>query len=190
MRRSLNFFSMLPMALPGLVIGLAYIMFFNKTVINIFGLEIPNATHALYHTMLIMVLSNVMHMFSVTYVTACTALKKLDREYENVADSMSVPTRTLFLRVTLPLSITAIVEVAMYFFVNAMITVSAIVFLYAPSNKPAALSILNMDDNGDLAPAAAMALILMLMNIGIRLLFEFVSYLLRKRNERMRMQPA
>jgi iron(III) transport system permease protein len=175
LRRGLNFCAMLPMALPGLVIGLSYIMFFNKPALSVFGMELPNLLHPLYQTMLIMVLSNVIHMFSVTYVTATTALKKLDREYENVAASMAIPTRKLFTRVTLPLSMAAIVEVASYYFVNAMITVSAIVFLYSPSNKPASLTILNMDDNGDLAPAAAMALILLAMNIVTRFLFEFIS---------------
>jgi iron(III) transport system permease protein len=150
-------------------------MFFNKPELSVFGLSLPNLMHPLYQTMLIMVLSNVIHMFSVTYVTATTALKKLDREYENVAASMAIPTRKLFMHVTLPLSMAAIVEVASYYFVNAMITVSAIVFLYSPSNKPASLTILNMDDNGDLAPAAAMALILLAMNIVTRFLFEFIS---------------
>jgi len=181
LRSGLRFSAMLPMALPGLVIGLSYIMFFNKPSFDFFGLKIPNPLTVLYHTMLIMVLSNVAHMFSVTYVTATTALKKLDKEYENVAASMAVPVRRLFLNVTLPLCAVAVIEVAMYFFVNAMITVSAIVFLYSPNNKPASLSILNMDDNGDIAPASAMSLILLGMNIATRLIFEFASSMLSKR---------
>jgi len=74
----------------------------------------------------------------------------------------------------------------MYYFVNSMITVSAIVFLYAPDNKPASLAILNMDDNGDLAPAAAMALILFAMNIAVRGLFMAGAALASKRSQKWR----
>ena len=46
----------------------------------------------------------------------------------------------------------------MYLFVNAMTTVSAVVFLYSPETTLAAIAVLNMDDAGDVAPAAAMAM--------------------------------
>ena len=55
-----------------------------------------------------------------------------------------------------------VLDVAGYFFVNAMTTVSAVVFLYAPQTTLAAIAVLNMDDAGDVAPAAAMASLIML----------------------------
>ncbi|MDR1734249.1 MAG: putative 2-aminoethylphosphonate ABC transporter permease subunit [Oscillospiraceae bacterium] len=182
-RSSLRFCSMLPMALPGLVIGLSYIMFFNKTDFSFFGLSIPNPLHGLYRTVLIMILSNIVHMFAVTYVTATTSLKKLDKAYEDAAESMAVPPWKLFLRVTVPLSLTAVIEVATYFFVNAMITVSAIVFLYTPDNKPAALAILNMDDNADYAAASAMSICLLGMNLAARLGFDALKKRLAIKHE-------
>ena len=138
----------------------------------------------LYQTIALMVLANIVHMFSVTYVTATTALKKLDHEYENVAASMNVPFYRTFFRVTIPMSITAIMEIAVYFFVNSMVTVSALVFIYSAKTRPAAMAILSMDDNGDYAAAAAMSVIILLCNLGVRVLYEIALKTVLKRINR------
>lgn len=181
-----RFLSMMPMALPGLVLGLSYIMFFNKQWIDIpfINISVSNSFNSLYGTMAIMILCNVMHMYSVTFVTATTAVKTLDREYENVADSMSVPFWVVFFKVSLPMSMAAVFEIFMYYFVNSMVTVSAIVFLYNTTNKPAAIAILNMDDNGDYAAAAAMSILILLINIIMRLIYELVNIKLTKKVDR------
>ena len=181
-----RFFAMMPMALPGMVIGLAYVMFFNKTgfTIPLIGLVIPNPFHSLYRTLAIMVISNIVHMFSVTYITATTALKKLDSEYENVADSMAVPFYQVFLHVSMPMSLPAILEIIMYYFVNTMVTISALVFLYTVRNQPMALAILNMDENGDYAAAAAMSLVILLINVIVRSIYEIFNYICRWRAEK------
>jgi iron(III) transport system permease protein len=171
-RKMSHFLAMMPMALPGMVIGLSYIMFFNKPNFAVLGSEVSNPFTVLYQTLTIMVISNVVHMFSVTYVTATTALKKLDKEYENVSDSMNVPFYRTFLHITVPMSVTAIMEIVVYFFVNSMVTVSALVFLYSAKNRPAAMAILSMDDNGDYAAAAAMSVVILLCNIGVRVIYE------------------
>ncbi|MBP5453382.1 MAG: putative 2-aminoethylphosphonate ABC transporter permease subunit [Lachnospiraceae bacterium] len=172
-----RFFATMPMALPGLVLGLGYIMFFNKPWIEIpfLNIAIENGFYGLYQTLAIMVLCTVIHLFSVTFVTATAALKKLDREYENVAESMSVPFWVVCFKVTLPMCINAILEVFNYFFVNTMVTVSAVVFLYTAANKPASIAILNMDDNGDYAAAAAMSILIFLINIIVRTIYETVN---------------
>lgn len=186
MRKTTHFFSMMPMALPGMVIGLAYIMFFNKPYFDITFLEIriTNSFNVIYQTIWIMVIANIVHMFSATYITASTALKKLDKEYENVADSMNIPFYKVFFHVSLPMSITAVLEVILYFFLNSMTTVSALVFLYSAQAKPAALSIVSMEDNGDFESAAAMSLVIFACNICVRILYEIVNRTLVKRINR------
>lgn len=180
-RKVSHFLAMVPMALPGMVVGLAYIMFFNKPYFDIAGFRFDNSFSILYQTLAIMVIANIIHMFSVTYVTATTALKKLDKEYENVSDSMNIPFYRVFLHVTVPMSLPAILEIAVYYFVNSMVTVSAIVFLYTAQNRPAAMAILSMDDNGDYASAAAMAVIILLCNIAVRIIYEFAIKKVGKR---------
>ena len=102
------------------------------------------------------------HFFSVAHLTSLTALRQLDREYELVSESMGVPFWRTLWRVHLPVAMPTVLDVAGYFFVNAMATVSAVVFLYAPQTTLAAIAVLSMDDAGDVAPAAAMASLIML----------------------------
>lgn len=111
-------------------------------------------------------------------------MKKLDSEYENVADSMAVPFYQVFLHVSMPMSLPAILEIIMYYFVNTMVTISALVFLYTVRNQPMALAILNMDENGDYAAAAAMSLVILLINVIVRSIYEIFNYICRRRAEK------
>ncbi|WP_289500369.1 putative 2-aminoethylphosphonate ABC transporter permease subunit [Gloeocapsopsis sp. IPPAS B-1203] len=177
--RSINYFlSTIPLALPGLVLGLAYVFFFNSPYWNIPFIEeylLVNPFHWLYGTMGILVLCNIIHFYTVCFLTANTALKQIDPEFESVSASMSVPFYRTFWRVTAPLSLPAILEIGIYFFVNAMITISAIVFLYPPTLPVAAVAIVNMDDAGDTAAAAAMATLIVFTSIGVRILYWFFT---------------
>ena len=147
-RQWLHGVATLPMAVPGLALGLGYILFFNAA---------SNPLHVLYGSLGILALCSVAHFFSVAHITQLTALQQLDAEYERVADSMGVPFWTVLWRVHLPVCLPAVMQVAGYFFVNAMTTVSAVVFLYAPETSLASVAVLAMVDAGDIAPAAAMA---------------------------------
>src|SRR4029078_11634028 len=88
---------------------------------------------------------------------ATPALGKRDAEFENVSASLGVPFYRTFWRVTVPMALPSIVAISMYFFLNAMVTLSAVVFLVAPGTELAAVAVLLMDDAGDAAQAAAMS---------------------------------
>ena len=76
----------------------------------------------------------------------------------------------------------------MYLFVNAMTTVSAVVLLYSPHRTLAAIAVLNMDDGGDVAPAAAMAMVTFMTSALIRTAYMLVTpgYLARSQAWRRR----
>lgn len=153
-------FAMLPMAIPGMVLGLAYIFFFNNP---------SNPLNAIYGTMAILVICTVTHFYTVSHLTAVTALKQMDREFESVAASLKQSTMKLFARVTVPVCLPAILDISIYLFINAMTTVSAVVFLYSPKTTLASVAVLNMDDAGDIAPAAAMGMMIFYTNAAARI---------------------
>jgi len=189
LRRGVQFLAILPLALPGLVIGIAYILFFNEPSFTVpfTSLEIPNPFNHLYGTIWLLVIANIVHFFTVSFLTASTALRQLDREFETVSESMSVPFYVTFVRVTVPVCLPAIIEIAMYFFVSSMATVSAVVFLYSAADTPlASVAVVDMADFGYEAAASAMCMLIVLTNIGVRLLSEGVSYVLRKRTQAWR----
>lgn len=164
--------SSLPLALPGMVIGLSFIFFFNQK---------ENPLNFLYGTLGILVLANIVHFYSVPFVTASSALKKLDQEYEHVAESMKIPEWKTFFQVIVPLSLPALLEIFMYYFMNSMVTVSAVVFLYSAQFKVASIAITHMEEAGDIAQAAAMSLLILMINIGVRGVYELSSYVMKKR---------
>lgn len=181
LRSFIYFASLLPMALPGLVLGLAYIFFFNKANWQIGNAVIPNPFNALYGTLAILVICNVIHFYTTGFFTASAALKQLDAEFEAVSASLSVPFYITFWRVTLPVCLPALLDIALYFFVNAMVTVSAVIFLYSPDLKLASVAIVNMDDAGDTASAAAMSTLIILASAGARALYEALTRRARTR---------
>jgi iron(III) transport system permease protein len=159
-RSIFHLLAMMPMAVPGMVLGLSYIFFFNNPA---------NPFNAIYGTMAILVVCTVTHFYTVSHLTALTALKQMDRDFEPVAASLKQPFYRLFARVTVPVCLPAILDISIYLFVNAMTTVSAVVFLYSTHTQLASVAVLNMDDAGDIAPAAAMGMMIFYTNVVARL---------------------
>jgi iron(III) transport system permease protein len=180
-RMAIQFLGMIPMAVPGLVLGLAYIFFFNAP---------ENPLGFLYHGMAILVLCTIAHFYTVSHLTAVTALKQMDREFEAVSASLKVPFYRTFARVTVPVCAPAILDISIYFFVNAMTTVSAVVFLYGPDTALAAVAVLNMDDAGDIAPAAAMGMMIVMTSAGVKLLHALATSGLLRRVQAWRAPAA
>jgi iron(III) transport system permease protein len=151
LRGPVQMLAIVPMAVPGLVLGLGYIFFFN---------EPGNPLQGLYHTMTLLTLCTIVHFYTTGHLTAVTALKSLDADFEAVSASLKVPFYKTFWRVTVPICTPALIDIARYFFINAMTTISAVVFLYSPETKVASIAILNLDEAGDMGAAAAMAVLI------------------------------
>jgi iron(III) transport system permease protein len=169
--------AMMPMAVPGMVLGIGYILFFNHPA---------NPLNVLYGTMTILVASTIVHFYSSSHLTAVTALKQLDNEFESVSASLKVPFYKTFWRVTVPVCLPALVDISRYYFVNAMTTISCVVFLYSPKTMPAAISILQLDEAGAVGPAAAMATLIVATSAVVTALFFLVEWWLIRRTQAWR----
>ena len=152
-RSAVHLLAMLPLATPGLVLGLSYIFFFNDP---------DNPLNFIYATLAILIINTITHFYTVCHLTAVTALKQLDAEFEAVSASLKVPVWRTFLRVTVPVCLPAILDIAIYYFVNAMTTVSAVIFIYTGATKLMAINALNTDDAGNSAAACAMGMTIVL----------------------------
>ncbi len=176
-RAVVHLFAVLPLAVPGLVLGLGYIFFFNDP---------KNPLGFLYGTLAILVINTVAHYYTVSHLTATTALKQLDNEFEAVSASLKAPFYRTFWKVTVPVCLPAILSISVYMFVNAMTTVSAAIFLYVPHTKLAAVAIVNMEDTGQTAAAAAMGVMIVMTSAGVRLAHMFAARILEKRTQAWR----
>lgn len=183
-RNTIKFLAIVPLALPGMVLGLGYIFFFNMNYIQIpfLGL-VSNPFNSLYGTLWILVLVNIVHFFSVAFMTASTSLKKLDKEFEIISLSMGIPWYKTFFNVTLPLTKHTIGEIFIYYFVNCMTTVSAAVFLYTSKTTLASIAMVNLDEVGDQAKAAAMGILIVATNLFVKAIYEIIKKIFFGRNK-------
>ncbi|HYC63566.1 MAG TPA: putative 2-aminoethylphosphonate ABC transporter permease subunit [Reyranellaceae bacterium] len=161
MRGLIQFLAFLPMAVPGLVLGLGYIFFFNAPT---------NPLNVLYGTMAILVINTIAHFYTVGHLTATTALKQIDPEFESVSASLKVPVWRTFTRVTVPICLPSTLDIAIYMFVNAMTTVSSVIFLYAPDTKLASVAAVNIEETGATAAAAALCIVIVATSAAVKAL--------------------
>ncbi|PTP44791.1 putative 2-aminoethylphosphonate ABC transporter permease subunit [Vibrio splendidus] len=176
-RQAMQMLSVVPMAVPGMVLGLGYIFYFN---------DLSNPLNFLYGTMAFLVINTVVHYYTVGHMTALTALKQLPEEIEATAASVNLPQYKLFFKVTVPVCLPAILDIATYLFINALTTTSAVVFLYSTDTIPASVSVLNMDDAGQTGAAAAMAVMIMISAASAKLIHMLINKLFEKRTQAWR----
>lgn len=177
LRSLLRVLALVPLGIPGMALGLGYIFFFNSPA---------NPLNGLYGTLTIMVLGTVIHAYSVPHITVTAAVAQLDREFEAANSTLGGTFWRILARVTVPVCLPAVLDVAFYLFVTAMTTVSAVVFLYSPHTVLASIAVLNLDDSGEPAGAAAMACLIVTACGVVRLLQVAVLRWVLPRTQRWR----
>ncbi len=177
LREAIRVVALLPMAVPGLVLGIAYVFFFNQPA---------NPLNGLVGGMAILIINTVAHFYTVAHLTAQTALKQIDGEFEAVSASLRVPQYKTMLRVTVPLCLPTLISIFGYMFANALTTASALIFLYGPDTKVASVAVIAMDDAGNVGPAAAMAMVIVYCAVVVRLITAGLNHLVAGRLQRWR----
>lgn len=177
LRSTMHFLAVLSMAVPGLVLGLGYVMFFNMP---------GNPLGWLYQTMTIVIISTIVHYYTSSHLTAVTALKQIDNEFEAVSASLKVPFYKTFVRVTLPVCLPAVLDIARYYFVVSMATLSCVIFLYTPDTIVASVAIMHLDEAGQIGPAAALACLIVLTSTVICIAYALFTRVLLQRTQAWR----
>lgn len=101
--------------IPGMVIGIAFMLIFTGT--------------PLQNTFWLIILCNVVHFFSTPYLMMKNSLSKLNSSWETTASLMGDNWIKTIVRIVTPNMTSTILEVFSYYFVNAMVTVSAVIFI-------------------------------------------------------------
>ncbi|WP_407503124.1 putative 2-aminoethylphosphonate ABC transporter permease subunit [Acinetobacter baumannii] len=168
---------LLPLAVPGLVLGIAYILFFNQQ---------SNPLNVLYGTMTILVISTIVHYYTVPHLTLTNAIKQIPLQLDQAAQTLGTLKWKTFWKVYLPMCFPALCDVSVYIFVNAMTTVSAAIFLYSPDTSLAAVAVLNMDDAGDTVAAVAMSILILTTSCVVKLIHWLFTRKIMARSQQWR----
>jgi len=163
--RMVHLISMISMAIPGIVLGLSYIIFFHNS--------------RLYGTVLIVVLVNTVHFFASPYLMMYNALEKVNSDLEAVGRCFGIGRIHIIKDVILPKVRHSVGEMFSYFFVNSMMTISAVSFLVPPSPRPVALMINQFESQLLTESAAFIAILILLVNAALK---AFIMLLSRERS--------
>jgi len=164
----IHIFTILSLAIPGIVLGLSYTIGFKNSFI--------------YNTFMILIFVNIIHFIATPYLMAYNALEKVNPNFEAVAKTCNIPMFKLMKDVIIPCTKKTIREMIAYFFVNSMVTISAIAFLFNVDTMPLSLLINNYEGSMMLGEAAIVSLIILMFNIIIKVIFYLINRVEHKRS--------
>ena len=154
--RALHLGSITTLAIPGIVLGLSYVLCFKGSFF--------------YGTLAILVLVNIIHFFASPYLMAYNAMHKLNPNLESVAKTLGIPTWRLVKDVFVPQTKDTMLEMFSYFFVNAMITISAVSFLSTVKTMPVSMMIPQFEGQMLLECSAYVSLLILAVNLVMKAL--------------------
>lgn len=164
--KTIHILTISSLAIPGIVLGLSYTISFSGSII--------------YNTFIILIIVNIVHFIASPYLMAYNALLKVNQNYEVVAKTCNIGFFRLIKDVILPCTKLTVREMVAYFFVNSMITISAIAFLFNTRTMPLSLLVNTYEGNMMLGEAAIISLIILTLNVIIK----GIVYLINRREDR------
>ncbi|MFW6138568.1 MAG: ABC transporter permease subunit [Spirochaetota bacterium] len=150
--------AVIPAAIPGLVLGLGYILAFVKV-------------DWLYYKPSIIILNVVIHNFTLGMLSTMTNMKNIDKSIDEASTSLGANLPKSFIRVIFPLSRISFWNNILFYFERSMVTISAVIFLVSPKVKLASISIIHLIDDGYLESACAMSTIVVAIVVAVHLIF-------------------
>ena len=152
--KMLHLITITSLAIPGIVLGLSYILFFGGSF--------------LAGTLWILVLVNLIHFIASPYLMVYNSLSKVNENLEAVGATLGVGRFRIIWNVILPLSKRTLVEMFSYLFVNSMITISAVSFLATVATRPLALMINTFEATMMLECASFVSLLILGVNLLVK----------------------
>lgn len=160
-RQTVDVFSMITNTVPGMVLGLSYLLLFNGS--------------SLKGTFLIIVLCNIMHYFTTPYLMAKNALTKMNPGWETSGELLGDSWVKTVYRVILPNSISTVLEMFSYYFLNAMVTISGVIFLVSAQTTVVASKINELQHFAQFNEIFVLSVLIFLTNLLVRSVCEVLQ---------------
>jgi iron(III) transport system permease protein len=171
--RILYFFSILPGAVPGMVLGLGYIFVFNNPA---------NPLVFLYGSLLLLAFCTTYHFHAQGFLAATTSFKQVSEVFDEASAMLGGSAIRTLRKVTLPIIWPSLVRSSVFFYMQAMVTLSAVIFLFSPASTVASVVVVQLEDFGDMSAAAAFATLIMLSVIVMLTALQGLMHLMGVKN--------
>lgn len=153
--------SLVTNTIPGMVLGIAFLLTFTGT--------------DLQNTVTIIIFCNIIHFFSTPYLMMKSSLEKMNASWETTARLMGDNWLKTILRVVTPNAVSTLLEVFSYYFVNAMVTVSAIIFITGARTMVMTTKIKELQHYAKFNEIFVLSLLILLLNLVAKLLFGLLA---------------
>ena len=168
--------SLITNTIPGMVIGIAYMLIFSGT--------------PLQNTLAIIIICNVIHFFSTPYLMIKNSLAKMNASWETTAMLMGDTWLKTIVRVVTPNAMGTILEVFSYYFVNAMVTVSAVIFIAGARTMVITTKIKELQYYTKFNEIFVLSLLILFTNLAAKLIFGYFATDRSKVKEEKRKKKA
>ncbi|HZF84754.1 MAG TPA: ABC transporter permease subunit [Burkholderiaceae bacterium] len=158
--------SALPVAVPGLVLGLAYVFTFNTA-------DMPWGF--LYGTSILLALCNYYHYHTQGFVSMMTAMRTVPTALEDATAVLGGGMARILGDVYWPALRTTLLAIGVFLFMRSMVTLSAVIFLVTPSLSLGAVTVMRLDEAGFTSQAAAFSTCIMAVVGGMALLLHLIT---------------
>lgn len=158
---SIDIFSMITNAVPGMVLGLSYLLFLNKSDLK--------------GTFTIIIICNIIHFFTTPYLMAKNSLSKMNPAWEPTAELLGDTWIKTVVRVVIPSSISTIIEMFSYYFINSMVTISAIIFLVTARTSVITSKIKELQHFGNFNEIFVLSILIFVTNIIMRICCNYAN---------------
>ena len=163
MAKVVDLLALSTIGIPGIVLGIGYIFLYGKT--NGF----------FYGTIAILVMVNIFHFLGSPYLLAKNCLTKINKDYEVIGETLGISKWAILTKVLIPNSVSTLIEMFSYFFLNSMITISAVAFLCTYDNQPLSILITSYEKNSNYEMQSVISFIILLINVVFRILTTLIS---------------
>jgi len=150
-----DFFTTVPAAIPGLFLGLGYVVAFNKGPIRLTG------------TSLIIILALALWNLPTAYRYAMANLAQLSEQLEHAAANLGARPLRALSSVTIPLLRGALLAGGTVTFLRNVTCLSVIVFLVTPRTPMATTDVLALVEGGEWGQAASLSVVLIAIALGL-----------------------
>ncbi|WP_430612512.1 ABC transporter permease subunit [Enterococcus sp. DIV0876] len=148
-------------SIPGMVLGIAYLLVFTGT--------------PLHNSMSILVIVTIVHYFATPYQMAKEAMQKMNGHWESTAKLMGDSWLKTIWRVLLPNSLHTIIDMFAYYFFNAMVTISAVVFLTSADTMVVTAKLKELQHFGKFNDIFLLSLFLLLINLTMQFMIHLMK---------------
>lgn len=170
-KRTIDSISLITNAIPGMVLGVAYMFLFPGT--------------PLQNTLTLMVLCNIVHYFSTPYLMMKNSLSKMNSGWETTAMLMGDSWLKTIIRVVTPNALSSLLEVFSYYFINAMVTISALVFIAGAKTMVLTTKIKQLQYINKFNEVFVLSLLILITNLIAKALFSILTKkLVKQKNKR------